>query len=104
MTAPIFSFYGDDFTGSTDALEALALNGVETVLFLRIPTNEDLKQFAACRAIGIAGDSRSRTPEWMRQNLPPVFERLRQIGAPIVQYKICSTFDSSPETGSIGCA
>jgi uncharacterized protein YgbK (DUF1537 family) len=101
---PIFSFYGDDFTGSTDALEALALNGVETVLFLRPPTNEDLRAFVHCRAIGIAGDSRSRGPEWMRKNLPPVFERLREIGAPIVQYKVCSTFDSSPETGNIGCA
>jgi 3-oxoisoapionate kinase len=101
---PIFSFYGDDFTGSTDALEALALHGVDTVLFLRTPDDDDMRAFAHCRAIGIAGDSRSRSPEWMRTALPPIFQRLRQIGAPMVQYKICSTFDSSPETGSIGCA
>ena len=101
---PVFSFYGDDFTGSTDALEALAESGVETVLFLRTPDEDDLRQFGACRAIGIAGDSRSRSPEWMRSNLPAVFERLREIGAPVVQYKVCSTFDSSPEAGSIGCA
>ena len=30
---PLFSFYGDDFTGSTDALEALASNGVQQALF-----------------------------------------------------------------------
>ncbi|HEV2445295.1 MAG TPA: four-carbon acid sugar kinase family protein [Candidatus Sulfopaludibacter sp.] len=101
---PIFSFYGDDFTGSTDALEALASNGVPAVLFLRPPGSEDLRQFSQCLAIGIAGDSRSRPPGWMRANLPAVFQRLREIGAPIVQYKVCSTFDSSPETGSIGCA
>jgi uncharacterized protein YgbK (DUF1537 family) len=101
---PVFSFYGDDFTGSTDALEALAESGVETVLFLLTPDDDDLRQFEACRAIGIAGDSRSRSPEWMRSNLPAIFERLRAIGAPIVQYKVCSTFDSSPDAGSIGCA
>ena len=103
-SGPIFSFYGDDFTGSTDALEALAVNGVPAVLFLRPPDQPDLCKFAACRAIGIAGESRSRSPEWMRAELPAVFECLRQIGAPLVQYKVCSTFDSSPATGSIGCA
>ena len=101
---PVFSFYGDDFTGSTDALEALAMNGVPSVLFLRPPSAADLCQFRESRAVGIAGESRSRPPEWMRESLPSVFERLRVIGAPVVQYKICSTFDSSPETGSIGCA
>jgi len=101
---PIFSFYGDDFTGSTDALEALAESGVPAVLFLRTPSADDLREFAGCRAVGIAGDSRSRSPEWMRDALPGVFERLRDIGAPVVQYKVCSTFDSSPEAGSIGCA
>jgi len=100
----VFSFYGDDLTGSTDALESLAANGVSAVLFLRPPEPEDLCQFAGCRAIGIAGESRSRSPEWMRRELPRIFHRLREIGAPVVQYKVCSTFDSSPETGSIGCA
>lgn len=101
---PIFSFYGDDFTGSTDALEALATNDVSAVLYLRPPDAEDLSKFPGVRAVGIAGESRSRSPQWMRENLPPIFERLREIGAPVVQYKVCSTFDSSPNTGSIGCA
>jgi uncharacterized protein YgbK (DUF1537 family) len=101
---PLFSYYGDDFTGSTDALEALAVNGVDPVLFLRTPVDEDLRRFGGRRAVGIAGDSRSRTPAWMDGELPTIFRRLREIGAPIVQYKVCSTFDSSPETGSIGRA
>jgi len=101
---PVFSYYGDDFTGSTDALEALAANGLPAVLFLRVPGADDLRQFAGCRAVGVAGDARSRSPEWMRCALPPVFELLRDLGAPLVQYKVCSTFDSAPETGSIGCA
>jgi uncharacterized protein YgbK (DUF1537 family) len=101
---PIFSFYGDNFMGSTDALDALARNGVRGVLFLHPPDAAELKGFAGCRAVGIAGESRSQSPEWMRGALPAVFESLRQIGAPVVQYKVRPTFDSSPEAGSIGCA
>jgi uncharacterized protein YgbK (DUF1537 family) len=101
---PIFSFYGDDFTGSTDALDALAGSGLKTVLFLQPPSSANLAAFSDCRAVGIAGDSRSQSPDWMRLRLPAIFESLRSVGAPIVQYKICSTFDSSPGTGSIGCA
>jgi 3-oxoisoapionate kinase len=101
---PMFSYYGDDFTGSTDALDALAGNGVPGVLFLGPPEDGDLHAFGQCQSVGIAGDSRRRSPAWMRSELPRIFARLRDIGAPIVQYKICSTFDSSPEIGSIGCA
>jgi uncharacterized protein YgbK (DUF1537 family) len=103
-TGRLLSFYGDDFTGSTDALEALASNGIPTVLFLEPPDEGRLALFRECRAIGLAGESRSQTPEWMSSRLPGIFQCLRQLGAPICQYKICSTFDSSPETGSIGRA
>jgi len=100
----LFSYYGDDFTGSTDALEVLAAHGVRTVLFFGIPSERDLQQFASYQAIGIAGVSRSRSPEWMERSLSEVFGWLRSQGAPIVQYKVCSTFDSSPTTGNIGVA
>jgi 3-oxoisoapionate kinase len=100
----LFTYYGDDFTGSTDALEALAANGVRTALFLGTPDQRDLEEFAGYRAIGIAGESRSRDPEWMEQFLPEKFRWLRSLGAPICQYKICSTFDSSPQIGNIGVA
>jgi uncharacterized protein YgbK (DUF1537 family) len=104
MSARLFCYYGDDFTGSTDALEALAANGVPSVLFLGAPADEDLAMFPDCQAIGIAGESRSRSPEWMSVHLPAIFRSLREYGAPICQYKVCSTFDSSPECGSIGRA
>lgn len=104
MSIRLFCFYGDDFTGSTDALEALAANGVSTALFLDPPSTELLAKFAHCQAIGIAGESRSRSPEWMTEYLPAIFRKLRAYGAPICQYKVCSTFDSSPQTGSIGRA
>ena len=104
MSARLFCYYGDDFTGSTDALEALAANGVPTALFVEPPTSLDLAAFPDAQAIGIAGESRSRTPQWMSEHLPPIFRSLRGYGAPICQYKVCSTFDSSPQYGSIGRA
>jgi uncharacterized protein YgbK (DUF1537 family) len=103
-TRPLYAFYGDDFTGSTDVLEALGLHGVESVLFTRTPDARDLAAFSHCRAIGIAGESRSRNPEWMSRNLPAIFRTIRRLGAPVNHYKVCSTFDSSPQTGSIGRA
>lgn len=100
----LYAYYGDDFTGSTDVLEALALYGVPAVLFTHLPDERSLKAFARCRAIGIAGESRSRTPRWMSSNLPPVFAAMRALGAPVNHYKVCSTFDSSSRVGSIGRA
>lgn len=101
----LLCFYGDDFTGSTDAMEALAMNGVKTVLFLEPPSQEMLDvQFPDIQAFGVAGVGRSLTPQQMEDQLPPIFEALSAISAPIMHYKICSTFDSAPEVGSIGKA
>lgn len=99
-----YAWYGDDFTGSTDVLEALALHAVPAVLFTNIPSEDDLAAFSECRAVGIAGESRSRSPAWMDEHLPPVFAAIRRLGAPMNHYKVCSTFDSSPQSGSIGRA
>ncbi|WFU92195.1 four-carbon acid sugar kinase family protein (plasmid) [Rhizobium sp. CC1099] len=101
---PLVSFYGDDFTGSSAAMEAFAWQGIKTVLFLDVPSVERLAEFPDYRCIGIAGIARSKNPSWMDAHLPAIFERLAQTGAPVVQYKVCSTFDSSPQTGSIGKA
>jgi uncharacterized protein YgbK (DUF1537 family) len=101
---PLYTYYGDDFTGSTDVLEQLAANGVRSTLFLAPPTADQLQRFPGLQGLGIAGDSRSRSPEWMSQYLPPIFASLGSFHAPIIHYKVCSTFDSSPEHGSIGRA
>ena len=100
----LYAFYGDDFTGSTDVLEQVSSNGLEGVLFFAPPTAEMLARFPGCRAIGLAGDSRSQSPGWMTEHLPDVFAALHRIGAPVVHYKTCSTFDSAPHVGSIGRA
>lgn len=100
----LYAYYGDDFTGSTDVLEALAAAGLRSVLFLGAPSEQHRRQFQGCQAYGIAGDSRSRSPQWMSEHLPGIFAQLGAYAAPIVHYKTCSTFDSSPHTGSIGRA
>ena len=104
LRKPILSYYGDDFTGSTDVMEALASNGVPTVLFMNIPDDRLLSRFSDFQAIGIAGTSRSETPEWMDKNLGLIFEWLKSLDADICHYKVCSTFDSSPQIGNIGKA
>ena len=100
----LLTFYGDDFTGSTDAMESLARAGVRTVLFLEPPTPEELAGFTGVGAVGVAGDSRAMPPEGMEKVLPEAFTKLKALGAPVFHYKVCSTFDSSPEIGSIGRA
>jgi len=104
MSDLLLTYYGDDFSGSTDVMEALTIEGVPTVLFLSPPTPDDLAQFPDCRAAGVAGISRSQSPAWMSENLNPIFRAMRQLGAPLFHYKVCSTFDSSPTVGNIGRA
>ncbi|MDQ8735361.1 four-carbon acid sugar kinase family protein [Paenibacillus sp. LHD-38] len=99
----LLCYYGDDFTGSTDVMEALAMNGVETVLFLEPPSAELLAQrFPNVECFGVAGVSRTMTPDEMERELRPTLELLKSYGTAVVHYKICSTFDSSPRAGSIG--
>ena len=100
----LVSWYGDDFTGAAAVMEVLTFAGLPSVLFVGEPSPERLERFRACRGIGIAGSSRSRSPEWMEKHLPKAFRLLASIKAPVAHYKICSTFDSSAEIGSIGKA
>jgi len=98
------SYYGDDFTGSTDVLEVLELAGLPTVLFLDCPTAEQVAAYDGIVAVGVAGISRTMSPDEMSAALPGIFARIKALSAPLFHYKICSTFDSSPTVGSIGRA
>ena len=96
------TFYGDDFTGSTDALEQLASHGIHAMLFIEPPTPAKLKKFPNLQAVGVAGMTRAMTPKAMEKELRPALKKLKALGARHVHYKVCSTFDSSPTIGSIG--
>ncbi len=101
---PLITWYGDDFTGAAAVMEVLAFAGIETVLFSDIPDATMLARFLDAGAIGVASTARTEGPEWMDQELPPAFDFLKALGAPLLHYKVCSTFDSSAEAGSIGRA
>ena len=98
------AFFGDDFTGSTDALETLEEMGLDTILFTEVPTLDQLKAFDDKQAIGIAGMTRTLPAVEIEKQLQKVFDLFSKIEVRHFHYKVCSTFDSSPEVGSIGKA
>lgn len=99
---PRLGWYGDDFTGATDTLAALAKAGQRALLFLDVPDVARLGQAGPLDAVGIAGAARSMTPDAMRAELGPVGRFFAGLGVPVMHYKCCSTFDSAPNVGSIG--
>jgi len=100
----LLAFYGDDVTGSTDALEFICRAGIKTILFLDPPSKEQLTHYPELQAYGVAGVTRSLSPAQMEKELLPALQKMKETGARHVHYKVCSTFDSSPEIGSIGKA
>lgn len=101
---PSYGWYGDDFTGATDTLAALAEYGVRALLFLRIPTSKQLAAAGPLDAIGIAGATRSMAPDAMTAELSAAGRFFADQAVGILHYKCCSTFDSAPHVGSIGAA
>lgn len=100
---PRAAFYGDDFTGSVDALLQFARRGWSGRLFTRLPGSSELSRAAAeVDVVGVAGIARSLPTEALDAELRPVFEAFAALGPGIVQYKACSTADSSPSVGSLG--
>ena len=48
---PLIAFYGDDFTGSTDALECLAAAGLRAVLFTGVPSPALLSRYEGLQTL-----------------------------------------------------
>lgn len=102
--APWVTWLGDDFTGSAAVMEVLQFAGIPSVLFTGHPSPEMLGRFHEARGIGIATTARAQGPDWMAAHLPGLFAALDALNPDLVHYKICSTFDSAPHSGSIGAA
>jgi len=101
---PLYGWYGDDFTGSTDTLATLAERGFRALLFLREPSEAQLAAAGPLDAIGIAGASRAMAPEAITAELTEIGRFFAGQGVGLMHYKCCSTFDSAPHIGSIGAA
>ncbi|WP_158747832.1 four-carbon acid sugar kinase family protein [Acidisphaera sp. L21] len=102
--APRFGWYGDDFTGATDTLANWAEAGYRALLFLGVPSTDQLAAAGPLDAVGIAGAARAMTPAAMAEELVPVGRFFAGLGVRVMHYKCCSTFDSAPAIGSIGAA
>lgn len=91
----------DDFTGATDALESLTLAGLQTVMFAEVPSPASVAAIPGLQAVVVASPARSWNREQTEQ-VRPLLESLRDLQPRHVVYKVCSTFDSSPQRGNIG--
>ncbi|TCC02576.1 four-carbon acid sugar kinase family protein [Kribbella soli] len=79
--------------------------GLRAVLLVTLPSAPELRELAErYDVIGVAGIARSLPPDEQETELRPVLEALRDLGPRVLQYKVCSTADSSPTRGSIGRA
>lgn len=102
---PLATFYGDDFTGASDNLAQFHRHGLRSVLFFEPPSPARLATLAGrggADVIGVAGIARSLPTAAMAAEIDPAVAALAALGAPLFQYKCCSTFDSSPSIGSLG--
>ncbi len=98
-----YVFIGDDFTGASDTLATLAQAGLRARLFLDPPDAETVSG-EALDAVGFATDLRALTPDRIDARLEGLAPLLRVLAPRILHYKVCSTFDSAPDIGSIGAA
>ena len=98
-------FYGDDFTGASDNAAQYFRYGLKSVLFFSDPGDAVLADAAQkFDVVGVAGTSRSLSTDLMTDEVLPILKRFQKLGAPIIQYKCCSTFDSTDKIGSLGHA
>ena len=95
-------FYADDVSGATDALlqfERCGLHGR-----LRLDRGDPSDDADGVDVIGVAGAARGLPTERIEAEVRPALEAFARLAPQVVQYKVCSTFDSSPAVGSIGRA
>jgi len=98
MTGPILGCIADDLTGATDLCNNLVRAGMRVVLTIDIPHNAQSPQ---ADAIVVALKSRTIPPEQAVAQSLAACQWLRSRGVQQIYFKICSTFDSTPQ-GNIG--
>jgi uncharacterized protein YgbK (DUF1537 family) len=98
----LFAAIADDYTGGSDLAGMLFAGGVRTVLIFGVPPSDFLPTLPPCyQAAVLCLKSRSiPAGDACRISLNAV-EALSPLHAPQVQFKYCSTFDSTAE-GNIG--
>ena len=98
MTRTVLGVIADDFTGATDVAGMLVQAGMNTLLTIGVP---DAGATLDTDALVVALKSRTvAVADAVRESLAAL-ERLRAAGCKRFYFKVCSTFDSTPQ-GNIG--
>jgi uncharacterized protein YgbK (DUF1537 family) len=97
---PQIGFLADDLTGASDVLAQAHAFGLGAALVL------DPKRVSSTTGdvVGIAGPARSLAGRELDEAIRAGLIQLAGLDLTVLLYKVCSTFDSSPTTGSIGRA
>ena len=89
-------FIGDDFTGASDSLATYERAGMRARMVLGAAGSDGLE------ALGLPTDLRSLAPARARDEIDRLWPRVAAEAPQVIHFKVCSTFDSAPEVGSIG--
>src|SRR4030095_6425681 len=92
-----FGFVADDLTGASDVLAQAHRYGLQAALVIGdapLPVEVDV--------VGISGPARSPGGAAFDNVVRRALARIAEVALHVLLYKVCSTFDSSPTTGSIG--
>jgi uncharacterized protein YgbK (DUF1537 family) len=95
-------FYADDVTGATDVLLQFARFGLRGRL--RFDRGDPSGDADGVDVVGVAGAARGLPTDAIEDEVRPALEAFGRLAPRVIQYKVCSTFDSSPRVGSIGRA
>lgn len=96
-----FAAIADDYTGASDLAGMFHLAGVPAVQVFGLPSGLPEDATAAGAAVVVALKTRSAPPETAVELSLRAFHELRKLAPRQVQFKYCSTFDSTPR-GNIG--
>ena len=98
VPGPLLGAIADDVTGATDLCSALAHEGMRAVLTFGAAREVDLPE---ADAVVVALKSRTAPATTAVRDALDALDRLRDLGTRRFFFKVCSTFDSTPE-GNIG--
>ena len=101
-----FIFCADDFTGASDTLATLARSGLSARLYLNAPQSSAIENdpghgATSLDAFGVATSLRALGTEDGIATISALAQSIASPDCNLYHFKVCSTFDSSPDTGNI---
>lgn len=98
-------FVADDLTGASDVLAQAHRLGLTATLLIGEPGSAgDADLIGDEQVVGVATPARAQSGGTQRKTIQEAVRRVLAFAPDLLLYKVCSTFDSSPTTGSIAAA